>query len=559
MGTAMKTLLTAIVLCIFLAPAALSQTAASPQEKCAIAGTVIDAVSEQPLKGAAVRLRGMPGAGTPTTQAMSTVTDASGRFGFDGLAAGRYFLLTSNDGYVNDDHDNPRLRGKLQIVTPGQHINDVILLLLPGGVIAGHISNEAGKPLRGVIIEAMKSSYPHGQRELHDAAHATSNDAGEYRMAGLSPGKYFVRAKLPPALTTKPAGDKAYIPLFYPAASEQTRAVALNVRAGEELAGIDLNFIPVRTVHIRGRVIDARTSLPCKEAEVTLLGDQGETVFSPSQNFSVGGQAAFEFRGVPPGSYVLVAQPPSTAQQPKTMWGRTSVEIGDANVEHADIVVGPGADFSGHIRVEGQTAADVSKVDPSKLAGTLEAQEPTALAALMPDIDNATVKPDGAFVFREVPEGNYRINFVPVPGGFYLKSVGAGDVFETGINVSRGHAPIMLDIVVSPGTGRIDGTVMSDDKPFPRASVVLVPEGKRRAQPDYYRQAVTDQRGRFALRNIVPGDYTMLAWEHVERDAYMDPDFVARYEDRGKTVHVEDDGHIEAQDLDVIPDAETIP
>ena len=56
---------------------------------------------------------------------------------------------------------------------------------------------------------------------------------------------------------------------------------------------------------------------------------------------------------------------------------------------------------------------------------------------------------------------------------------------------------------------------MSDDKPFPGASVVLVPEGKRSALPNYYRQAVTDQLGRFALRNIVPGDYTLFAWERI--------------------------------------------
>jgi len=548
----MKTVLTAIVLCVLLARAAFAQTAATPPEKSSIAGTVIDAVSEQPLKGAEVRLRGMPGAGTPSTQAMSAVTDASGHFVFEGLAAGRYFVLASHDGYVNDDHDGPRLRGKLQLVTPGQHITDMVVRLLPGGVIAGHVSNEAGKPLHGAAVEAMKSSYPHGRREIHEVAHAISDEAGEYRMAGLAPGKYYIRAKVPGPLTAKTTAEKSYVPLFYPAATEQTRAVAISVRPGDELAGIDLNFVPIHTVHIRGHVLDGRTSLPCKEAEVTLLSDQGETIFSPSQHFSVGGQAAFEFRGVPPGSYILVAQPASTPQQPKTLWGRTSVEVADANLDHADIVVGTGADLSGHIRVEGQTAVDLGK-----LVGTLEPEEASALAGLMPDIDSASVKPDGTFVFREVPEGSYRIDFVPVPAGFYLKSAGAGDILETGVIVGRGHAAAGLDLAIGPGTGRVEGTVVNDDKPFPGAAVLLAPDGKRRALSNFYRQAMSDQLGRFVLRNIVPGDYTLFALERIDRDAFMDPDFLGRYEQQGKAVHVEEDGHLAGQQLDLIPDAET--
>ena len=70
--------------------------------------------------------------------------------------------------------------------------------------VAGHITNEAGKPVRGVSVQALKSSYPRGRRELHDVAHAATNDAGEYRIPSLTPGKYYVRAKPPASLKAKP-------------------------------------------------------------------------------------------------------------------------------------------------------------------------------------------------------------------------------------------------------------------------------------------------------------------------------------------------------------------
>jgi hypothetical protein len=549
-----------VVLSTCFAISAYAQNAGLVQEKCMIAGTVVDAVSEQPLRGAEVRLRGTPGTSAPVSQSTSASTDANGRFVFEGLAAGRYVLMASHDGYANNNRDNPGLRGKMLAVAPGQRINDVVLRLLPDGIIAGHITNEAGKPLRGVSLQAMKSSYPRGRRELRQVAQTVTNDAGEYRIPGLVPGKYYIRAKPPHSAAAKLGNDKAYVPLYYPAASDLARSVTLALRAGEELAGIDLNFVPVQTVHIRGQIINARTSLPSKEGSVTLLSDQGETTFSvgsPSQNLSAGAQATFEFQGVPPGSYILVAQQPSTPQEQKTMWGRTAIEVGDTNIDHADVVVGPGVDVSGHIRVESKTPVDISK-DISNMVGILDLQEASSLAGLTPDIDNASVKADGTFIFREIPEGNYRIDFHPIPAGFYLKSSGAADVLETGITVGRGHSPPPLELVLSPGAARIDGTVASDEQASPGASVVLVPDGKARGQPDDYRQAVADQLGRFSMRNVTPGDYTLFAWEQIERGAYMDPDFLGQYEDRGKAVHVEEGGHVSVQ-LDAIPASETVP
>ncbi len=556
----------AVALSAFFAAFACAQQAGSPQENGSVAGTVIDAMTEEPLKGAEVRLRNIQAASDPASQSVSRSlprptsanTDASGHFLFENLPPGRYYLLASHDGYVNNNRAYADLRGRWFSVAPGQHVGDVVVRLLPNGTIAGHISNEAGKPLRGVEVEAMRSTYQHGRRELRQVAQAPTNDAGDYRVPALVPGRYYIRVKPSASLKAKSANDKSYVPLYYPAASDQARSIPLVLRAGEDLAGIDFNLVPVHTVHIRGRVIDAHTSLPSKEASITLLSDQGETIFgSASQNHSASSQGMFEFQGVPPGSYVVVAQQPASPREPRTMWGRTSIEVGDTSIEHADIIVGPGVDVSGRIRGEGDTAVDQSK-DLSNMMGNLEPLEPSSLAGLMPDIDNASVKPDGTFIFREVPEGMYRINFFPLPAGFYLKSSGAADVLETGVVVGSSHSPPALEIVLSPGAGRIDGTVENDEQSAPGVSVVLVPDGKGRAQTNNYRQSVTDLLGRFAIRNIVPGDYTLFAWEQIERGAYFDPDFLGRYEDRGKAVHVGEGGHVSVKP-EVISAAETTP
>jgi hypothetical protein len=557
MATAMKLsflLVISIVIFEVRGASARAQNAELSPEKCSIGGTVVDAVTEQPLKGAEVGLRSTPRGPTdsPSPPKFAS-TDANGKFVFEGVSPGRYLLLASHDGYANNNRGNMGFRDQWLSVAPGQHLNDVVLRLLPGGFIAGHITNEAGKPFRGVSVEALKLSYPRGRRELSDVARTKTNEAGEYRIPGLRPGKYYVRAKPPGALPTKPVSDKTYVPLYYPAANDQGHSAALVLRPGEELAGIDMNLALVRTVHVRGRVINALTLLPSKEAEVTLLSDQGETIFSPGKNFSAGGQANFDFGGVPPGSYVVVAQQPSNPQERRTMWGRTSIEVGDAKLEHVEVVVSPGGEVSGRIRVEGKTAVDMSNV-----VGILEPLEASALASLIPDIDNASIKSDGTFSFREVPEGSYRIHFFPLPAGFYLKSGGGADLLDAGFSVGRGHSLPALELLLSAGAGRIDGTVMSEDRPFPGASVVLVPEGKQHPQPSDYRQARSDSLGRFALRTVAPGDYTLFAWEQLKNGAFMDPDFLGQYADRGRSVHVEEGGHLSVQ-LDAIPAGETAP
>jgi hypothetical protein len=45
--------------------------------------------------------------------------------------------------------------------------------------------------------------------------------------------------------------------------------------------------------------------------------------------------------------------------------------------------------------------------------------------------------------------------------------------------------------------------------------------------------------GRFSLRGLPPGDFTLFAWEPGGSVPYRDPDFIKNYESRGAHVHIE--------------------
>lgn len=80
------------------------------------------------------------------------------------------------------------------VLAPGQHVEDAIISLMPGGIIAGRVTDETKSPLSGVYLQAMKFAYRDGKRELEEMGSASTNKRGEYRMAGLLPGRYYLRA-----------------------------------------------------------------------------------------------------------------------------------------------------------------------------------------------------------------------------------------------------------------------------------------------------------------------------------------------------------------------------
>jgi hypothetical protein len=55
-----------------------------------------------------------------------------------------------------------------------------------------------------------------------------------------------------------------------------------------------------------------------------------------------------------------------------------------------------------------------------------------------------------------------------------------------------------------------------------------------------YKQATTDQYGRFELRGIPPGGYKLFSWDQVENGAWQDPEFLTPFEEKGEQVKLQE-------------------
>lgn len=272
---------------------------------------------------------------------------------------------------------------------------------------------------------------------------------------------------------------------------------------------------------------------------------QRDQMFMMPRSISSIPQGNFEIRGLSPGAYILTV---TVFDAGKAFSARQSLDVGNSTLENVTITIYPPMEIIGQIRAEGDKPPDLSNARVS-----LRPHRQSVYFAAPPS--GRVTDETGRFVLASVGPDNYDVSVTGLPDGYYVKSIVTGheDVLDSGMNLASG-APAPIAITLRPGAGQIDGSVMNgEDKPAPGATVALIPNGeKRREQAQSYKNTTTDQYGRFALKNVDPGDYKLFAWEDVETGAYMDPDFVKPIESQGTPITIREDSH-ENQQLKWIP------
>lgn len=259
----------------------------TPAPAATIRGRVTAAATDRPLHRVRITLDG-PLANPPTT-----ATDMRGTYELTNLPAGSYTITAVRSGYLTLQYGQrrPREAGRTLEVRAGDTIEGIDLALPKGGVIAGRITDELGEPAPGVRVEATEPRYIRGQRVAVAARIATANDAGEYRLSGLEPGSYQVRAS---AREVWEADD-----------GKETLTYAVTY----ERSGLQI-VVTQKIGRVNGTVMDARgTSTPA--ATVVVFPDEPELWLRGSRLIRVARPAAdgqFSITGLPAGTYRAIAR-----------------------------------------------------------------------------------------------------------------------------------------------------------------------------------------------------------------------------------------------------------
>jgi protocatechuate 3,4-dioxygenase beta subunit len=545
----------ALLLFLSLPPQEKNPQPVAPIPPASLEGKVLGATTGEPLRKAWVTLRQVEGRG----RSQSALTDAGGRFTLKDIAPGRYTLSVDRNGFASQMYGQREPRGPGTVITlsPGQEIRDIEVRLTPAAAVSGHVYDEDGDPVPYARISALRYWYRDGQRELGPAGQAITNDLGEFRIFGLSPGRYYFSAVFEQwrrsgiAGSAGPSGESgggaemAYAPTYYPGTNDLGRAIPLELHAGEDIPGFDITLLSTRAARIRGRIINVATGKGADHAMVALMprGASVRTFTFSAQGYADDPQGNFELRGVVPGAYTLLA---SVWDGERSYQGRVPVDVGAADIENLNVIVGPGVDIPGRLLWEGPA----------------ESREMTPRVLLQPQGEGilyrggmGEVKADGKFTLNNVSDGDYRIRLMDTPEACYMKSarLGGDDVLQDGVSISGGKIPGPLEVMLNCAGGTIEGIVLNDhQQPATGARVVLVPDAERRSQTQLFKTTAPDQYGRFTIKGVAPGDYRLFAWEEIEPGAYEDPDFLKRYEDDGKRVAVSE-GSRESVSLPLIP------
>jgi len=513
---------------------------------CTIQGVVIKAGTGEPLHKALVEAWPAVNRRGEDEAAATAETDAMGRFEMKGLAPGGYTLSAQRNGFVMQQYGQQTPEGPAATLTlsPGQNVPNINFQMIPAAVISGHVYDEDGEPIVSARVAVMHYRYINGQRQLVSGQFRQTNDLGEFRLFGLSPGQYFVQATLVRTPFDAAKAKQGYPPIYYPGVPDASRAAPIEVHGGDEFSGVDISLQPVRAVAVRGHVFSTGCGGGAQDAMVFLVGQNTRlNMMQPSRVHETNGQSTFEISSVTPGSYYLTGM---LSNEGKRCVGRQALEVSDADIDGVALNLTPGVEIKGRVRVEG-------RLDSENISLTVILSPKNMFLPFGSGTSDST-KPDGTFLLKNAYDGDYEIDVGNLPENYFLKSARLDgiDVLTAGVTVDTKQSLGLLDIMVSANGASVDGVISKDQQPFSGATVALVPDPPHRGERRLFKSATTDHTGHFLLQGLPPGDYKVFAWEKIEAGAYTSSEFLETYEKLGESVHITG-GSRNSAEVDLIP------
>jgi protocatechuate 3,4-dioxygenase beta subunit len=497
------------LLALLTAIAAMGQTAAPDADgkPATVDGVVTNAVTGEPVPRAHVTLNGFT---TGQQKTFGAVSKADGTFSMPGLPPGTYYAAAQCTGYSPLNNFGPRDLVSMR-VGPGDTKSDLKLKLMPNGSISGRVLDSDGEPIEqaSVVAEGAMSS-----------GSADTDDKGQFRIGGLAPGKYHVRAKpqamqVPPEIRTDGTVEVHYARTWFSGSLDEKGATRVQVAAGAEVSGIEIRLIQTRITHVKGKV------------EGIPAGAQGRMLQIRQGTGTTGSQlnpdGTFEMWRLDPGKYTLMA----TWGTPGGQFSHsapTDIEVADSDIDNIVLRYIPPADIHGVVQFDDEQAkppaptaqqgaqkGGFSRMGPARLV-----LQPPNGAYMGPHPNPADVSQDGSFTFEQAGPDRYRV--VPTWGPVYIKSIRLGDAETEGDVLDlRNGGGAAVTIVVSSAVAQVSGTVTDSNGPVAGATVVLVP-------PDLGSRALwahTGQDGTYSVTGIVPGPYKIAIVDVDEAAAVM--------------------------------------
>jgi uncharacterized GH25 family protein len=398
----------------------------------------------------------------------SAVTEADGSFRIDSVEAGAETWLTVMSSEYLEAESN------LFSIAPGEQLDIGQLLVTLGGSIAGVVVDPEGRGVAGASVAIRGES----DTEFNPVKTATTDNRGQFRVAGLDAGQTALQAKSTQFLDAVVEGVVVQ-------EGQETREVRIQLRRGNRIAGliVDHQDRPVRNARIKATEI--------------VSGIKEHQEFTDNDG-------KFAFNGLLSDGTVTLAvehneYSPYASNDP--------IKIGSEDVLIRLQPLGG---------VRGLVVDAAGNPVPSFIVQPIIQASEGAGGGAKPASQSRTFQSeDGAFEYKGLAAGTYKVA-VSAP------SFSAVTVPE--VVVSSGEISDVGRIALQEG-GIIDGYVVeaSSGRPIAGAQVSVIggsakflPTAKAPEKGQTVGNAFTDDRGFFEFRQLRDGDVTV----RVRHDGY---------------------------------------
>jgi Carboxypeptidase regulatory-like domain len=525
-----------------------------------ISGTAVSAVDGSALSGIEITISPVEQQG----DAQQAITGANGRFVFENLARGKYSLSGAGRGFTMQAYQQHDQYSTAVATGPGLVSENLVFRMMPDASIAGNLIDEDNEPVRSGEVILFQPNTEEGG-EMQQAARNGVDEQGHFRFGHLRAGTYYIAVVAQPWYaqdSVAPGAD--FAPVAVKETEDQNTAVSGN-QNGEPALDTQKSVVEADSTSPSLDVVYPITFYP----NVTDEQDAGPIQLRPGEHATIG----ITLRAVA-GARVRIVNgsrdpsAPLTAVLEQKVFGVTmpvstrSQQASNGTLTVTGIVPGhlmlsirhfngkEWVSLNKEVETSGDTTIDATESSVGDLAIKGIVQK-TGTAPFPPgtfvrfwnretgENFGAQVNESGEFEVSQAINSAAAYNVAVLNANDLLvqkvAAAGARVVGQTIYFPKSGAVAISLSL--ADASGRIDGTVLQDDKPASESMVLLVPQHPAE-EATLFRRDQSDSDGTFTLRQVLPGRYTVVAIERGWEINYRDPAVLKPYLERGEVVEV---------------------
>jgi hypothetical protein len=423
------------------------------------------------------------------------------------------------------------------------------IALTPEAVIKGRVLLPSSDAATGITVGLFSRQVQDGVFRWMPRGTVHANSNGEFRFAELVPGEYkLVTHELmdsDPTTTLRGGQLYGYPPVYFPPAPDFTAAAPIVLKADQTF---EADLSPARQ--------------PYYPVKIPLAGDVANGMITvsiqghDSPGYSLGYNAErHRIEGLlPDGAYLVSME----SREPNAASGTVSLTVSGGPAQGSTMVLVPRSSIRLNVTENFASKDSHGTSSWSDQRGSFQLSGPRRyLQASVEPVDDLgfraqrTLRPpqgkdDTSLVIADVPPGRYRLRLYSSMGYVTSATAAGVDLLRKPLVVLPG-ADTAVDISMRDDFAEIDGILTSAELKTatgqsyrgsrqPPAYIYLVPVP---GEPGNFQQTGADPEGHFAIGNVAPGKYLILAFEKRQANLpYRDAETIRSYEPRGRMVRL---------------------